>query len=1459
MYLKTENIVLIKKQSLVLTFKLPQTMKTKKYILYFLLYYNLGHLKAGEPTISTLDGQQNDICVNAANFKLDVKIIVPVFSEFPYTISHFEIDWGDGSPKTTVTGSTNPPPQSHIYNFSQYYRTCNPFPRQLIELLTYSNNPTSPNNNLFRASFLGPPLADFRISDNVICKGGQITFTDNSCPDGSILTNTWDLGGGIISTGTTVTQIYNTSGTFTIKETVTNNCGTATATKTITVIDPPVSIPKVDSGAVTPLTDPIKVCLGSGGLVKLNGIPSLNENSYEWDVISGSSSGYNWLPVPNHDTARIPYIRFTQAGNYTIQLKVKNDCPISDTTTLRFEVIDAVQLTLNPQPDVCNSFSYTPSPYITAAVYKVDNVIVNSFPITLNIGSHTVSATLSNACGTQTKTDAFVVSGPQDVQIVSPANNQTVCQNNPYVYLKPNIEGGSFSGGTIVVRNDSSFFNPVNTGNFTVTYNYGTGNCQRSASITITVIADQLALTAQPDVCLSINYTPSPFNPNASYKVDNTPVSSFPVVLNSGNHIVSVSLTNACGTKVLSDTFNVTVPQNVQILSPPDNEVLCKNTAPVFLKTNFNGGTFTGSNIIIRSDSTFFNPVNDGNYQIVYAYGIANCERIDTVNISVVSANLSLIPQPDACISVSYKPDPYFNSATYLIDNIATSIFPVNLGGGQHIVKANLVNACGNFNFADTFTVFLPVDVSIVSPLNNYTVCKGSTKIALIPSLAGGTFVGNNLSIENNVTYFDPINAGSEDIIYKYGFDQCERFDTVRINVNGVSSVVQNISACSNDNFTILNGSPPGGTWSSTDCPTCVVGNNFFISPLNGASSAAVTYIVTDTIGCKGQSDGIVSIVTPKADFNISSTPCGSALDFNSANSVGDSYIWKIDGVIVSPPPFSGLTEGIHIFELRSYIGNCYDTVIKTVNVKVPPPSANFNISPVKGCSPLVIQFSATDPVNPNNNYSWTITKSPANDTIINQYAFSGPFTITNGTDSTIHATLRFNINNECGQTYKDTIITVYPFPTAIMGLDSIKTGCSPYQLILTNRSTGEVNSCFWNLGDGIFKTDCERYFNHTYYADGSDTLYYITLNVKNQCGVSTTSDSIKVKDPRINAFYNLSKYIVCPFDTIRFQDASTPIPSTWIWKFGDGSYSNEQNPIHVFNSSNDTFNVTLSVSNGCGYDTINHTLVTLKAPIVDFELPPYACQGQRIENIKNLSPTNYYKYIWNFNNQFYDSTHYNPTPTFSIGNTDIQIGLKVVDFPSFCSNTVTKNLYIRNKPVPNFKIDSITCYGKEFEIPNLTTDANNYVWYYDNKLIYTNFTPTILFDTTGEHIIKLIADYNNTCIDSLQKIFRVMQCDVYIPNVFTPNNDGKNDYFTVYGGVNVKKVLNLKIFDRWGEMVFDKDNFPPNLEMEGWDGSIKNKDNSIPYNTAVFVYSAEVEFINGDKQMFKGDVTLIK
>lgn len=98
----------------------------------------------------------------------------------------------------------------------------------------------------------------------------------------------------------------------------------------------------------------------------------------------------------------------------------------------------------------------------------------------------------------------------------------------------------------------------------------------------------------------------------------------------------------------------------------------------------------------------------------------------------------------------------------------------------------------------------------------------------------------------------------------------------------------------------------------------------------------------------------------------------------------------------------------------------------------------------------------------------------------------------------------------------------------------------------------------------------------------------------------------------------------------------------------------------------------------------------------------------------------------------------------------------------------------------------------------------------------------------------------------------------VYVPNAFSPNNDGFNDILYVYTGRGVKSVKNLKIFSRWGELVFelpevalDNNNNPDN----GWDGSLKGE----PLNPGVFVYVVEVEFIDGRLEIYKGDITLAK
>ena len=96
---------------------------------------------------------------------------------------------------------------------------------------------------------------------------------------------------------------------------------------------------------------------------------------------------------------------------------------------------------------------------------------------------------------------------------------------------------------------------------------------------------------------------------------------------------------------------------------------------------------------------------------------------------------------------------------------------------------------------------------------------------------------------------------------------------------------------------------------------------------------------------------------------------------------------------------------------------------------------------------------------------------------------------------------------------------------------------------------------------------------------------------------------------------------------------------------------------------------------------------------------------------------------------------------------------------------------------------------------------------------------------------------------------------DVYIPSAFSPNGDGINDIFFVNAGQEVVNIKSMKIFSRWGEMVFERYDLVANDPDQGWKGLFKGE----LTNPGVFVYVVEVEFIDGWVELYKGDVTLFK
>ena len=113
---------------------------------------------------------------------------------------------------------------------------------------------------------------------------------------------------------------------------------------------------------------------------------------------------------------------------------------------------------------------------------------------------------------------------------------------------------------------------------------------------------------------------------------------------------------------------------------------------------------------------------------------------------------------------------------------------------------------------------------------------------------------------------------------------------------------------------------------------------------------------------------------------------------------------------------------------------------------------------------------------------------------------------------------------------------------------------------------------------------------------------------------------------------------------------------------------------------------------------------------------------------------------------------------------------------------------------------------------------------------------------------------------------FRVAECKqanitlakekiVYAPNVFSPNFDGRNDYFQLFPGCGVASIRNLKIVDRWGAIVYSRNTIDHRLPQEFWDGFI----NGEPAAPGVYVWQVEIELVDGSRQRFFGDVSLVR
>ncbi len=195
-----------------------------------------------------------------------------------------------------------------------------------------------------------------------------------------------------------------------------------------------------------------------------------------------------------------------------------------------------------------------------------------------------------------------------------------------------------------------------------------------------------------------------------------------------------------------------------------------------------------------------------------------------------------------------------------------------------------------------------------------------------------------------------------------------------------------------------------------------------------------------------------------------------------------------------------------------------------------------------------------------------------------------------------------------------------------------------------------------------------------------------------------------------------------------------------------------------------------------------------------------------------------------------------------------------IVQDANGCSASQTANLKTPIIPEitlgPNLTVE----LGETVRI-NLTQNValDSFLWNNEPGLsCYRCAEPEAQALRSTDYILKVTASGGCTDIDTLRITVKDRR-NIYFPNIFSPDDDGENDHFTGFGGPEVLSIKVLKIFSRWGELVYEGHDITPGVISSGWDGRFKGSDAS----SGVFTWVSQVEFIDGLISGYEGTVTL--
>jgi gliding motility-associated-like protein len=416
----------------------------------------------------------------------------------------------------------------------------------------------------------------------------------------------------------------------------------------------------------------------------------------------------------------------------------------------------------------------------------------------------------------------------------------------------------------------------------------------------------------------------------------------------------------------------------------------------------------------------------------------------------------------------------------------------------------------------------------------------------------------------------------------------------------------------------------------------------------------------------------------------------------------------------------------------------------------------------------------------------------------------------------------------------------------------------------------------YWNFGDGAELTtgSTTDTVTHIYQNTGTyEVTYIINFDVNGEPLSDTARKTITVYPTPIAA---IGAQNVCDLEEallISNTAANNSIVNHWTWYFGDGTdttiINNEVNNAvrHTYPQAG-AYDLSLVAVTDLGCrDTAQMNFVVNPVPQIGFKADTTEICGPNtilFTDTSTMESGAIVRRAWSFGD-FTDATTTADTishfysPEDSDNSSFYTITLTAItDSACRATDSIVEMIAQYALPRPAFRVDPDSIAITELETMIVTNESENayyFEWLMADSLLYTdNFEPNIWEDIqdTGNYKIQLYAQTVEGCWDSTESYFKVYPVfRFFIPNAFSPNGNGVNEYFGPKGKYFEDKSYSFQIYTRWGEQVFETTDFGTQ-----WDGRHQKSGELQPIG--VYAWVIEVTDLNGNIEKFSGFVTLI-